>query len=514
MRKLVLACSLAVLSLVALSSSSEAACVSGIRPNGTLEPHWPLNATVYWTYNGSSGPLDSVVGAAFARWTAINNSISGVRFVRADAAHPAVFTVRTGPTSQPTAPAETRLSFTDNRNHHMVEAVTTVDLGHWLLNPNLPGYESALGKVMLHEIGHTVGLPDSNNLGPQQPGQTIMNDLGGVNDLQGNMPDDPTPCDRDAMREAYELPPMSSPNPPIPRSPERRIPDNAPSTPLPFPCPKIVGETCTGMVGGPQVCTPIWVWGMCLDGDGSPNAPGPGPWHRSPGSQLKTQARQRFLEQFGYACEMSGWLSVETNCEWDLCCIHPDDLPSGAPAPPLDGTPCQDLGWYNGDQYNECLAAHTTCERKQICNGGGCVPAPYYCWKSSAPPPPPPTPAPPPGKTCPEMGWYVADQYNQCVAASGGQACTKKQTCGTGDCMPWPNYCWMGVPLPTPAPTAAPTPAPTPEPEEDPTNSCGSQNFYEGDDYGTCVRDCGTCTRKQYCGNKPCGGIGYCWRCG
>ncbi|MCL4822202.1 MAG: PKD domain-containing protein [Vicinamibacteria bacterium] len=43
--------------------------------------------------------------------------------------------------------------------------------------------------------------------------------------------------------------------------------------------------------------------------------------------------------------------------------------------------------------------------------------------------------------TCDDMGWYAGDERSQCDSDCG-QACTKKQWCGSNECQPWPHYCW------------------------------------------------------------------------
>jgi hypothetical protein len=59
-----------------------------------------------------------------------------------------------------------------------------------------------------------------------------------------------------------------------------------------------------------------------------------------------------------------------------------------------------------------------------------------------------------------------------------------------------------------------PEPEPDPGPQPEPTSqSCGSQGFKESWEYDDCVKECGSCERKQDCGGLPCDG-GYCWRCG
>ena len=42
--------------------------------------------------------------------------------------------------------------------------------------------------------------------------------------------------------------------------------------------------------------------------------------------------------------------------------------------------------------------------------------------------------------SCGGQGFYEHDQYDQCVQDCG--ECTKKQDCGGIPCEPWPGYCW------------------------------------------------------------------------
>ena len=45
-----------------------------------------------------------------------------------------------------------------------------------------------------------------------------------------------------------------------------------------------------------------------------------------------------------------------------------------------------------------------------------------------------------PDASCGGQGFYEHDQYDQCVQDCG--YCTKKQDCGGVPCEPWPGYCW------------------------------------------------------------------------
>lgn len=66
---------------------------------------------------------------------------------------------------------------------------------------NIPTFADAILKVMLHEIGHTMGLgdvpvPDATaNCGGQTAGNSVMNGKCGVNDGAGNLPNGVTDCD-------------------------------------------------------------------------------------------------------------------------------------------------------------------------------------------------------------------------------------------------------------------------------------------------------------------------------
>jgi hypothetical protein len=68
-----------------------------------------------------------------------------------------------------------------------------------VFDPNVSGYDTIFLKVMLHEVGHTMGLKDaaigSGNCGGQTSGNSVMNAVCNHNDTGGAMPTSVTTCD-------------------------------------------------------------------------------------------------------------------------------------------------------------------------------------------------------------------------------------------------------------------------------------------------------------------------------
>lgn len=102
------------------------------------------------------------------------------------------------------------------------------------------------------------------------------------------------------------------------------------------------------------------------------------------------------------------------------------------------GQTCADMGWWNADDFNECeYQCDDPCQRKQICGGAPCEPWPHYCWRCSSGG----GGGGSVGLTCAQMSWYPAQEFDQCTAGCS-EPCVKKQWCSTGICEPWPHYCW------------------------------------------------------------------------
>jgi VCBS repeat protein len=128
--------------------------------------------------------------------------------------------------------------------------------------------------------------------------------------------------------------------------------------------------------------------------------------------------------------------------------LPPKAAPLRVPEMPLEGgATCEEMGdgWYYSGDLLDCDAnCDEPCVKQQTCNGGACQPWPNYCWQCQGG-------GPPIGRTCDEMGWYDAQEYDDCVRDCNG-VCMHKQWCDTGYCQPWPNYCWKCSDEPPPPP--------------------------------------------------------------
>jgi hypothetical protein len=181
-------------------STSRATCPS-LNPKTS---GWPQDFTVRFDVSSLPPRLQTQAIRALNTWnTANTQNNSGVYFVAADSTHPAAlrFAVEQLPSGQaagtdPHGANGGPLSQADI-------SINANDLSNF--NTAVAGYDMALFKAFLHEIGHTMGLGDipfqdptvsSQPCGGQASGETIMNGMCGVNDTGGNMPSAITACDQ------------------------------------------------------------------------------------------------------------------------------------------------------------------------------------------------------------------------------------------------------------------------------------------------------------------------------
>jgi predicted Zn-dependent protease len=85
-------------------------------------------------------------------------------------------------------------------------------------DPNLPGYSTMVMKLVLHEMGHTMGL--DHPFVPADPcdqpdGATVMNFACGINDQGNNLPTTVSSCDQSTLNSESIYPPINLPPPTI-----------------------------------------------------------------------------------------------------------------------------------------------------------------------------------------------------------------------------------------------------------------------------------------------------------
>lgn len=177
---------------------------TGCAPNDPDIHGWPKNSTVYYSIGGFPPAVQAQIEQAFALWNAANGQNgSNVTFQAEDENHPATFTVSPGPAVASTGPAAA-LTNVISPFGTTTGAQTLIDIDNtedtWYAEGQT-GYDNVFLKVMLHEIGHTMGLNDvpvpdiHKTCGDQTAGNSVMNGKCDVNDQGNNLPTNVQPCD-------------------------------------------------------------------------------------------------------------------------------------------------------------------------------------------------------------------------------------------------------------------------------------------------------------------------------
>lgn len=190
--------------------------------------------------------MRSQLEAAFQKWTAANGGNgSRVTFAPVDAAHPnATFVVQTGSACGTQGCTSGRTDVAHNAAGVVSGAVTTLDINNQsgtFFDTQSSSFINALLKVMLHEIGHTMGLNDvpadvTKSCGGQTARNSVMNGKCGVNDEGNNMPTEVQACDNNTIKTNSLYKPTPTPTP----------------APEPSPTPQHCGR--------PPSCPSTWRW--------------------------------------------------------------------------------------------------------------------------------------------------------------------------------------------------------------------------------------------------------------
>jgi hypothetical protein len=194
----------------------------------TTNQKWAKGTTVYFSTGNLSPSQKTSVTNAIQQWQAVSNAKSlGITFKVADqmpagTQNPATLSFTNS--TQYNAPGHmepsvVRLSdkaiFTATIS--MNTSATFSDSGRLMFNTSdSAGADALYFKVLLHEIGHTMGLDEapvpSSGYCNQDKGGTVMNGVCGQNDSGGNMASQITDCDKTNVSDIYSGKPPTSPN--------------------------------------------------------------------------------------------------------------------------------------------------------------------------------------------------------------------------------------------------------------------------------------------------------------
>jgi hypothetical protein len=182
-------------------SRSQAICPK----QSTKSAGWPRDAIVRFDVNTLPDELRTQARNALHAWnTANGRNNSAVRFAAADSTHPAVLTFKIG-VPLDGGPAGTSISNQPGTSTAATAVITINVNDPKYFDPRVPGYNLAVFKVFLHEIGHTMGLADTHvpnrkapaeRCGGQRRGESVMNAFCAVNDSGDNMSAFITACDQ------------------------------------------------------------------------------------------------------------------------------------------------------------------------------------------------------------------------------------------------------------------------------------------------------------------------------
>jgi hypothetical protein len=176
--------------------------VSAQSPCSPLETDfqgWLPGTTVYYDVSALPPAAQGQAIAAFTAWhDALQANNINVHFAPSTSSNPSTFTVQVGAPSGGTAAG----SAISAPNGYAQSVTTTIDANNTnFIDPNAAGYDTVFLKVMLHEIGHSMGINDMPVPNLQQPcgqqtaGQSVMNGKCGLNDIGNNLPTSIPGCD-------------------------------------------------------------------------------------------------------------------------------------------------------------------------------------------------------------------------------------------------------------------------------------------------------------------------------
>lgn len=162
---------------------------------------WLPGSTVTYDISsfGNSGSTERAsIKRAFDSWNTIATCLS-ITFMETDNVSSMVVVL---PGQASGFPSATTYAGTDPVTGALTNAIIIMDInnvGGTFFDKTRTDYATAILKIGLHEIGHTMGLGDepfsSGTCGGQSAGLTVMNAMCGINDNANNIAASPQPCD-------------------------------------------------------------------------------------------------------------------------------------------------------------------------------------------------------------------------------------------------------------------------------------------------------------------------------
>jgi hypothetical protein len=186
---------------------------------------WPQNSIVRYTIDNTyNDEQKRQVRAAADEWNRANSiNNSKVSFVEDTSGQNFILRFQIGPLTQGN-PAVFAGTF-DGTTGTVKTGTITYDPNNTfpgsntlIADPSQPGYSTVVMKLLLHEMGHLMGLDHPAvpaNSCDQPDGATVMNFACGINDIGNNIPTTVSTCDQNAINSESIYPPITLPAPTV-----------------------------------------------------------------------------------------------------------------------------------------------------------------------------------------------------------------------------------------------------------------------------------------------------------
>ncbi|HVF89427.1 MAG TPA: M57 family metalloprotease [Blastocatellia bacterium] len=181
----------------------------------TASAKWQKGKAAYYSISSNvNDEQKAQIERGLSDWDSANQGNgSDVKFRPADASHPANMTIQMGALAAGN-PAKTISAGSPITSASItINPDSTYSNGVKVFDPTKPGYDTIFEKVILHEVGHTMGLDhppyvQGTSCGSQTAGDTVMNNPCGANEAPifnqpSIMPTGVSDCDNQTISTLY-----------------------------------------------------------------------------------------------------------------------------------------------------------------------------------------------------------------------------------------------------------------------------------------------------------------------